>query len=238
MINQIEKALDRLVEEIAVPAPLRVEGNERQVPQAFQAVASPVFVAVHAGVAQAGAGLDIEQEKQPVQVAEAFATKLVGGREFLLLRAKPLQGFVPEEFDGLARAVFQVFGDLGRVSVGAFVQPVQHVVAVAGANVIGTREGQHQPRRVRAGEDLLEMEAEQAALGPLRAIEQHKLAGVKQQHPPQRLVASEGGIGDDIFERRVFGPLQAVARRQLLARHGQCERVGQFVGGVKRLDQP
>ena len=63
--------------------------------------------------------------------------------------------------------------------VGTFVETVQEVVAVTRANILGSGERRQEAGGVVAGEDLVKVEAQQATIRPLGAVDQDELPSVE-----------------------------------------------------------
>jgi len=76
--DQAEQLLQTVVEVVAVAGLVGGERGLFQLAQVLDAVALQVGLGVDGRVAQFGPGLDVEQEQQPVHVAQAFQGELVG----------------------------------------------------------------------------------------------------------------------------------------------------------------
>ena len=70
--DEAEQGLDGVVEVVAVQRLLAGQAHQLQVAQVLQAVALAVGLRVHRRVAEVRARLDVEEEQQPVHVAQAF----------------------------------------------------------------------------------------------------------------------------------------------------------------------
>ncbi len=133
--NQAKEHLQAVVKVAALLFAFAGEGDHFQLAQVFQRVALQVDAVAGGGVAEFGAGLNVEQEQQAVHVAQALAAELVGV-EFVLAAVDALfllagfvdelfGGFVAEQFDAFTQGVFEVFGDAIGVFVGVFVEGVE-----------------------------------------------------------------------------------------------------------------
>ena len=213
--HQSEQAAQGDIEVLALPGPRVGQGPELQVAQALQAVALEVDLALLDGhVAQLGAGLDVEEEQQPIDQAQAFQAQ-VGGVELVLAAEKALLGrggllaqldggLVAQQFDGLAQGVFQVLADAEGVLVGVVVQAFEQAGAFAGGQaVLVQQDGAGlEGVGVLAVEDVGPGKAQGAVVGPLVAVEQQPLVQPQQQDKARRLVGAEDGL------RQQFGPGQ------------------------------
>ena len=244
VVEQVEQGGDGLVQEGAVPGLLGGQGDQLQVAERFQAVALAVLLGAGGQVAQFRPGLDVEEEEQPVHVAQALEGEPAGhvaAIEFLLAYlAQVAHRLVAEQFDGLAQRVFQVFGNGKGVLVGVLVQGVEQRRAFAGAGGLPVEQGRGglQGGGFPAVEDIAQVEAQEPLLVPLGAVEQQQLVGADQDGPARRLAAAEHLAGEDGF-KGVGEPLFRVGLRRVLGLDGtQGERVGLFAVGLDRLQDP
>ncbi len=207
LVDHAEEAAQAVVDVEALARLFGLEVVEAvELAQALQGVALAVGVGAHGGVAELGAGLDVEEEEQAVHEAQALEGELLGVdllAEDALARdlAAVADGLVADGFDGGAQGVLQVFADGVGVLVGAVVEGVDEGRSGGGGQGVAVEEGDHrlQGARLAAAEELVEVEAQEALLGPLAAVGQDELAFAQDEHEARRLLEGEGG-GDEVFD--------------------------------------
>jgi hypothetical protein len=203
-VDELEQATQGVVEEGAVA---RLLGNQRgqlQVAQHLQAVALLVGVGGADGhVAQLRAGLDIEQEQQPVHQPQALQGELAGvqlaptAEDALLLLAglgDELAGrFVAQKLHGFLQGVLEILGNGEGVLVGVGIEGVEQYLALGRQQALPPQQygGSLERRIVAAAEDLAPVEAQQPVLRPLGAIDEERLGGAGQQYPARRMLGAE-----------------------------------------------
>ncbi len=252
-MDEAEQGLQGVVEIAAILLALGGERDQLQFAQGFEAVAAVIDGVADGSVAQLRAGLDVEQEQQAVHVAQAFDGELFRV-EFVLaaedaflslarLGDELAGGFVAEQLDGLAQRVFEVFGDAIGVLVGVLVEGVEQRLALVGehAGAVQQDADGFQGVGFAAAEQLQPVEAQQAALGELGAVEQQPLAGADQQHPARRMGLAVDGAGDEVLpvlalER--LGDGGSAEAAQLLVVDGERQRVGVLLVAGEGFDDP
>ena len=218
--DQSEERLDGVVEVEAVQRLLAVERNNFEVAQVLQAVAHAVGVCVHRRVAEVGAGLDVEQEQQPVHVPEAFEPEFPRQLVVEVVHLVPAHlaevadRLVPDGFDGFPKRVLQVLGNREGVLVAVLVEPVEEALAVGRQERVPVEQRR---RRLQGGvlapaEDLVEVEAEQPVVRPLPPLDQQDPVEGEQEHPARRVVPPEDAARDHV----VPGGVEQFLRRRRL----------------------
>ena len=232
--DQAEERLDALVQVVAVAGFVAGQAHQFEVAQMFQAVALAVGLGFQRGVAEFRAGLDVEEEKQAVHVAQGFEAQFRGERVVQAVDAlladfgDVADGVVADQFDGFPQGVLEIVGNGEGVLVAVLVQAVVQAHALARQQAADVQQGGGGSQRVGlvAAQDVVQEEAQQAVVRPLAAFDQHDLAGREQQHPARGMVAAEDAVGDDalpgFLEQRVGGRTFAV---ELVAVGLEDERV-------------
>ena len=175
--HQPEQRAQALLQVARVRVGGRGEIGQLRVPQALQAVPLAVGLGIDRGVAQFRPGLDVEQEQQPVHVAQAFQPELFGELGGILGRLPQVlfQGadrLVSQQLDGFAQRVLQIPRHAERVPVAVLVQRVQQ----RGAGIRHEGLPVQQCRRHLEGlgltppEDLAPVEPQQTPLRPLAPL--------------------------------------------------------------------
>ena len=138
--DQVEQRGDGVVEVVAVAALL---GGEvallHHVAERFQAVAGPVFLALHGRVAQFRARLHEEEEEQAVQVAQTLPGEVVGLdllQDALVGLAEIPDHLVAQQFHCFAGAVFQVLRNGKGVLVGVLAERIEQAGAFSGRDAV------------------------------------------------------------------------------------------------------
>ena len=210
--DEPEEQADGVVEEIAVALLVGVESDAFEVAEGFEGVAFDVVLAFDREVAELGSGLQIKDEKEPVEVAQAaageFLFELLGGcveDAFFPNVADVVNGFVAEQLDALADGVLEVLGHGEGVAMGVFVERIEEGEAFRRADGFPVQEcgGGAEGAGVFAAEYGLEVEGEIAPLGPFRAVDQAEVTERGKQHPARRFFEGEDMLGDDVLPRRV-----------------------------------
>ena len=146
--DETEEDAEGLVEEGAVAGLVGGEGGVFEIAEAFEGIPGEIFRGLHGGVAELRAGFQIEDEEKAIEVAEAGSAEFVG--ELLVVAVVEAgfgnipeipDGFVAEEFDGLADGVLEFLGDGEGVAVGVVVEGIVERLAFAGADAIAVEEG-------------------------------------------------------------------------------------------------
>ena len=250
-----KQSVDCVRNEMPVLVLLGLQGDEGKVAQRFEAVAGTVGLGVHRREAELRPGLDVEEEQQPVHVAQAFRRQDAGvqrvlAREHALLLLAALlddqrRRLVAEQFDGLAQRELQILGDAVGVPVALFVDAVdQGRPGIRRERRRVQERGDGADRReISAGENLAEVEAEQAALAPFLAVDEDRMRHRQQDHEPRGVAQGEdalvdcglGGVLPPLLDvDRVVDPLE------LLAAEPQVKGAGLEIGVARRhgLDDP
>ncbi len=205
--DQAEQALHGVVQVVAVQRFLAGQAHQLQVAQVLEAVALAVRLGVDRRVAEVGARLGVEEEEQPVQVAQAFPPERLGERGVgavvhLVLQhvAQVADGLVADQLDRLAQRVLQVLGDGEGVLVAVLVEVVEQARAVGRQQAAAVQQGGGglQGGVFAAAENLVEVEAQQPVVRPLAALDQQDAAEREHQQPARRVVAAEDAPGDDV----------------------------------------
>ena len=244
-----KQRVDRVRNEVPVLVLLGLQGNKGEVAQRLQAVSRTVSLRVHRREAELRPSLDVQQEQQPVHVAQAFRRQDAGVQRVLprehalLLLAALFDGqrrrLVAEQFDRLPQRELQVLGDAIGVPVTFLVDAVDQGRAGLRRERRRVQErGDGADRReIFTAENLAEVEAEQAALAPLLAVDEHGVRHRQQDHESRGLPQGEdalvdGGLG------RVLPPLLDVDRfvdpLELLAPETEVEGARLEVGVARR----
>ena len=227
--DQAEQGLDGVVQVVAVERFLAGQAHQLEVAQVLQAVALAVGLRLHRRVAEIGARLDVEEEQQPVHVAQAFQAELPGERgvgtvvELVLEHlAQVTNRLVADQLDRFAQRVLQVLGDGEGVLVAVLVQAVEQAPAVRRQQAVAVQQGGGglQGGVLAAAEDLVEVEAQQPVVRPLPALDQQDTAEGEHQHPARRVVLAEDAPRHDV----VPGFAQERLRRRRLAVELQAVR--------------
>ena len=214
--DEPEEHLDALVDVVAVQGFPARQANEFQVAQVLQAIALPVRLGVNRSVAELGAGLDVEQEQQPVHVTQGFEAKLAG--KFLVEFIHPLlahlaqvaDGLVADQFDGFPQGVLEVIGDREGVLMAVVVQIVVQARTFGREQAVAVQEsGRGLKRRCFASaEDVVENEAQETIVGPLAPFEEEDLSRGQEQHPASRSLLAKDAPGDDVVPRLLQQPFR------------------------------
>jgi len=216
-----------------------VELHHLEVAQALEAVAAQVGVVLHRGVAELRASLDVEEEQQAVHEAQAFERELrcdVGAEDLVLAHvAQVVDGLVAEELDRLAQRVLEVLRHAEGVLVRALVEGVEdrRTVGRAGALAVQQRRRGAQGVVVAAAEELDEVEAQEALLGPFGAVEEQHLRLADEQHEARRLACAERLSRQQVLEVRVEELRVRVVPAvgvELLGQQRQLQRVRLLAG--------
>ena len=225
--HELEEAVQAAPDVLAVPVPGRLQTRHLQVPQPLEAVPSAVGLRVHRHVAQLRPRLAAEQEQQPVQVAQALRPQPLRQVAAPGLRPRRLapqraQRLVAQQLDGLAQRVPELARDPERVPVAALVERVQQGRPRPRQRRLAVQQGRRGPQRgpLATVQDAPPVEAQQAPLGPLAALQQQRLVDRQQQRPARRALGAE----HPPRENRVPGLAQDVRRGRRLP--GELRRVG------------
>ena len=232
--NQPEQGLDAVVQVVAVQGLLAGQAHHLQVAQPFQSVALAVRLRLDRRVAEVGPRLDVEQEQQPVHVAQRLEAELAGQR--VVEPVDPVPGdlaqvpdrLVADQLDRFAQRVLQILGDREGVLVAVVVQAVEQARALLGqqAFAVQQRGGGLEGVVLATAEYVVEVEAQQPVVGPLAALDENHVARGEQDDPARRMRLAEDAAGDDVAPAL---PEQRLGRRRLavvLGRVGlEIERV-------------
>ena len=220
----------------------RGEVDQLEVTQGFEAVALGIHLALLDGhVAQLGPSLDIEEEHQPINNAQAFQAELTGfdgifaGVKSLLaglgLLTELSHGFIAQEFYGFAEGILEVFADAERVLVGVFIEAIQQAGAGIGGQAFAVQQCRCRLKGVGvlAVEDLIPIEAQQTVVGPLVAIEQQPLFEPDEEDEARGVVGSENRLGNQLQPRCLFQQRRHFLTSVMEGLKGVVERVFVFV---------
>ena len=239
--DQPEQGLDAVVQVVAVQGLLAGQAHHLQVAQPFQAVALAVRLGLDRRVAEVGPRLDVEQEQQPVHVAQGLEAELAGQRFVEPVDAVPgdlaeiPDRLVADQLDRFAQRVLQILGDRERVLVAVVVQAVEQARALLGQQAFAVQQGGGGLQRVvlAASEHVVEVEAQQPVVGPLAALDQDHVARGEQDDPARRMRLAEDAAGDDVAPAL---PKQRLGRRRLAVVLGgmglEVERVFVLASGA------
>ena len=234
-----------MVQIVAVAGFVGGEPRHLQVAQVLQSVALAVGVRAHGRVAQLRARLDVEQEEQPVHVAQALSAQGTGQGvvqvEQLVVAhfAHVADDLVADQLDRLPKRVLQVLGHGEGVLVAVLVQAVQQAMAlpVRGQQAVAVEQdgGRLERGVVPAAQDLGQVEAQHPVVRPLAALHQQRLAERQQQYPARRMVLAEHAAGRDLLpalvqQRRQRGRLAVELGRMRLERERVVALRGNVVG--------
>ena len=152
-----------------------------------------------------GPGLGVQQEQDPVQVAQRLAAQVlrqgavvdVAGCDALL--AEPVQHLVGDDLHGLAQALAQLGGDADGVLAGAGHEGGERLLAALGGGLqgVGAEQGGDQLQFGGVGpfQRGVQADGQVPALAPGEPVGEDDHAAVQQQHVPGRLVGGEQPAG-------------------------------------------
>ena len=147
LADQPEQGLDAVVQVVAVQGLLARQAHHLEVAQPFEAVALPVRLRVDRRVAEVGPRFDVEEEEQPVHVAETLQAEFA--RERIVEPVDAVLGhlaevpdrLVADELDGFAKRVLEVLGDREGVLVAVLVQVVEQARALVRKQAFAVKQG-------------------------------------------------------------------------------------------------
>ena len=207
----------------AVAGGVAGEGGERELAEPVEAVALGVLGRSDRQHAQLGPRLGVEQEQDPVQVAQRLAGQVggeavdVGGQAASAAPPEHLRG---EQLDGLADAVAQVLGDADGVLDRLVEQRQERGGAVVGRGEAVRGDQRSDRLQLTAGAGVAplqrggEVDGEPPALGPAAALGEQQPSAGRHQHQGRRLLGGED-LGDGLRGARVLDPGDDRRRQQV-----------------------
>ena len=243
--NEGEEAAEGGVEVGALMGGGGGEVDELEVAEGLEAVAAGVHVAFLDGdVAELGAGLDVEEEHQAVHHAEAFEAEGAGidgvlaGVEALLagagLVAELADGLVAQDLDGLAEGVLEVLADAKGVLVGVFVEALEQAGAGVGGEGFAVEKGGGglEGVGILAVEDLGPVEAQEAVVGPLVAVDEEPFLEPDEEDEAGRLLGPEEGLGHEFEPGRAEEEPGDFLASEVHGLEGVVERIVVLAAGL------
>lgn len=214
VLDLVEEQVQRLEQVEAAPGALADEVAQDEVAEALEAVPPLVLRVVGGQDAERGAGLGVQQEQDPVQVAQRLAAELLGqagrvvefGRGDAVLRfAQAVQDLARDPLDAQAQALAQFGGDADGVLAGLVEEGGERCGATLGGDAqrVGAEQRGHRVEFaavavVAAVERRVEVGGQVAALVPGEAVGEDDDAADEQQDIARRCVAGEEEVGDGL----------------------------------------
>ena len=180
---------------------LAAEAAGDEVAEPGHGVPGHVILVVDREDAELRAGLGVQQEQDPVQVAQRLAAEVLRERAVVdvawldALVAEPVEDLVGDDLHGLAQALAQLGGDADGVLAGTGHEGGQRFLAAFGGRLqsVGGEQGGDQLQFPGVGtlQRGVQGDGEVPAFAPGETVGEDDHAAVQQQDVPGRLVGRE-----------------------------------------------